>query len=168
MAARGRKSFATELRIREQTKRLYLNGLSATGIRDALASPQNPEPIHLSLRQVQAYLLKIRTDWAQAIQPEAADEQCAALIAATDDVIFTAAASSARYRDSSLGVGYLNTELKGIRQKAQLLGLDQLRRGAPGRTVSATPLSAHPLDELSAAEQAQRLRELAEALEETA
>ena len=120
MARPGRKPFEEELRLRERIESLYLNGLRPTAIRDALASAQNPAPIELSLRQVQSYVTRMRRGWAKSLDPAQREAERAELVAASKDVIRVAAASSARYRDDAIGVGYLNTELKAIERLAKL------------------------------------------------
>ena len=168
MAARGRKPFEEELRLRERIESLYWSGLRPAAIRDALASAQNVAPMELSLRQVQAYVSRLRRGWAKSLDPAQREAEWAELVANAKDVIRVAAASSARYRDTSVGVGYLNSEIKGIDRLARLLGLDGPRRtelaalaGAPGGGA------AHPLDALSPKEQIVRLRALLDVLEES-
>ena len=169
MAARGRKPFEDELRIRERIESLYLSGLRPVAIRDALASAQNAEPLELSVRQIQAYLKRIGRGWARSLDPGVLDHERAELIAAGKDVIRVAAASSARYRSEPQGVGYLNTEVRAIAGVAKLLGLDAVRRPEAAPPADGPPADdVHPLDDLSADEQIVRLRELADLLEQSA
>ena len=152
MARPGRRPFEEELRLRERIEGLYLSGLRPAQIRDALASAQNPAPIELSLRQVQSYVARMRRGWAKSLDPAQREAERAELVAASKDVIRVAAASSARYRDDAIGVGYLNTELKAIERLAKLLGLDLVapseRGGPPGADVS--PFAALPPSEQAA------------------
>jgi hypothetical protein len=159
MAARGRKPFEDELRLRERIESLYLSGLRPAAIRDALASAQNPVPIELSLRQVQSYVAQMRRSWVASLDPAQREAEWAELVAAGKDIIRVAAASSARYRDDDLGVGYLNTELKAIERVAKLLGLGAAGLGERAR-VPATEVS--PIAALPPAEQAASLHRLAD------
>jgi hypothetical protein len=159
MGARGRKPFEEEFRLRERIESLYLSGLRPGQIRDALASAQNQAPIELSLRQVQAYVAQVRRGWATSLDPAQREAERAELVAAGKDVIRVAAASSARYRDDAVGVGYLNTELKAIERVARLLGLDAAALSERARVPEAevTPIAALP-----PAEQAASLHRLAD------
>ena len=159
MAARGRKPLEEELRRREQIESLLLSGLRTAQIRDALASAQNPVPIELSLRQVQAYVAQIRRGWAKSLDPAQREAERAELVAAGKDVIRVAASSSARYRDDAVGVGYLNTELKAIERVAKLLGLDAAALSERARVPEA---EASAFAALPPAEQAARLHALAD------
>ncbi|MGD0121445.1 MAG: hypothetical protein ABSC46_02665 [Candidatus Limnocylindrales bacterium] len=165
MAARGRKTVAQEQHIRELIETFSLRNMGPSEIRNALASSQNSEPISLSLSQVNRYLAQIRRDRASRIDPAVREQELADLLAHTKDVIGVAAASSARYRDSAHGVGYLNTELKAITIAAKLQGLDVAV--APGR--GGPPVQdAHPLDDLSPAEQSAQFARWAEIAKEAA
>ena len=163
MAARGRKPFEEELRLRERIESLYLSGMRPAQIRDALASTQNPVPIELSLRQVQTYVTRIRRGWIANLDPAQREAEWAELVAANRDVIRVAAASSARYRDDAIGVGYLNSEIKGIALQAKLLGFDAQpgARGAPPE-ADISPIATRPR-----AEQAASLHRLADLVAET-
>ena len=167
MAARGRKPFEDELRVRERIESLYLSGLRPVAIRDALASAQNAAPLELSVRQIQAYLKRIGRGWARSLDPAVLEQERAELIAAGKDVIRVAAASSARYRSEPQGVGYLNAEVRAIASVARLLGLDAVRR-TQGAPTDVPADDVHPLDDLSADEQIVRLRQLADLLEQSA
>ena len=167
MAARGRKPFEDELRVRERIESLYLSGLRPVAIRDALASAQNAAPLELSVRQIQAYLKRIGRGWARSLAPAVLEQERAELIAAGKDVIRVAAASSARYRSEPQGVGYLNAEVRAIASVARLLGLDAVRR-TQGAPTGVPADDVHPLDDLSADEQIVRLRQLADLLEQSA
>jgi hypothetical protein len=158
MARPGRKPFEEELRLHERIESLYLSGLRTAQIRDALASTQNPVPIELSLRQVQSYVAQIRRGWATSLDPAQREAERAELVAAGKDVIRVAAASSARYRDDAIGIGYLNSEIKGIALLAKLLGLDA-RQGARG---SPPETDVSPIAGLPPAEQAASLHRLAD------
>jgi hypothetical protein len=159
VARPGRKPFEEELRLRERIEGLYLSGLRPAQIRDALASAQNPVPIELSVRQVQSYLTQIRRGWAKSLDPDQRDAERAELVAASKDVIRVAAASSARYRDETLGIGYLNTELKAIDRVSKLLGLDGSPSGERARLAEA---DLSPFTTLPACEQAASLHRLAD------
>jgi hypothetical protein len=159
VARPGRKPFEEELRLREQIEGLYLSGLRPAQIRDALASAQNPVPIELSLRQVQAYVTRMRRDWVARLDPAQREAEWAELVAANRDVIRVAAASSARYRDDDLGVGYLNSEIKGIALLAKLMSLDAPARGGRGAPPEA---DISPIATLPRAEQAASLHHLAD------
>jgi hypothetical protein len=164
VARPGRKPFEEELRLRERIESLYLSGLRPAQIRDALASAQNPVPIELSLRQVQSYLTQIRRGWAKSLDPDQRDAERAELVAASKDVIRVAAASSARYRDDAVGVGYLNTELKAIDRVAKFLGLDAAALGERARLADA---DVSPFVGLPPAEQAASMHRLADLVAET-
>jgi hypothetical protein len=159
VATRGRKPFEEELRLRERIESLYLSGLRPTAIRDALASAQNPAPIELSLRQVQSYVARMRRGWAKSLDPAQREAERAELVAASKDVIRVAAASSARYRDDAIGVGYLNTELKAIDRVAKFLGLDAMAPGGRGGPLEA---DVPPFAALPPSEQAASLHHLAD------
>jgi len=159
VATRGRKPFEEELRLRERIESLYLNGLRPTAIRDALASAQNPAPIELSLRQVQSYVTRMRRGWAKSLDPAQREAERAELVAASKDVIRVAAASSARYRDDAIGVGYLNSEIKGIALLAKLMGLDAPAPGGRGGPLEA---DVSPFAALPPSEQAASLHHLAD------
>ena len=163
MARPGRKPFEEELRLRERIEGLYLSGMRPAQIRDALASAQNPVPIELSLRQVQAYVTRMRRSWVASLDPAQREAEWAELVAANRDVIRVAAASSARYRDDAIGVGYLNSEIKGIALLAKLMGLDA-RQGARGAPPEA---DISPIAALPPAEQAASLHRLADLVAET-
>ena len=163
VARPGRKPFEEELRLRERIESLYLSGLRPTAIRDALASAQNPAPIELSLRQVQAYVARMRRDWVASLDPAQREAEWAELVAANKDVIRVAAASSARYRDDAVGVGYLNSEIKGIALLARLLGLD----APPGGRGAPPEADISPIATLPRAEQAASLHRLADLVAET-
>ena len=152
MAARGRKPLEEELRRREQIESLYLSGLRTAQIRDALASAQNPTPIELSLRQVQAYVAQIKGGWAKSLDPAQREAERAELVAEGKDVIRVAAGSSARYRGDAIAVGYLNTELKAIERVAKLLGLDAPAAGTRGGhcVAEASPFATLSRPELEA------------------
>jgi hypothetical protein len=158
VARPGRKPFEEELRLREQIEGLYLSGMRPAQIRDALASAQNAVPIELSLRQVQAYVTRMRRGWAQRLDPAGREAEWAELVAAGKDVIRVAAASSARYRDDAVGVGYLNSEIKGIALMAKLLGFD----GQPGARGAPPEAAVSPFAALPPAEQAASLHHLAD------
>ena len=164
MATRGRKPFEEELRLRERIESLYLSGLRPTAIRDALASAQNAAPIELSLRQVQAYVTRMRRGWAKSLDPAQREAERAELVAASKDVIRVAAASSARYRDDAVGVGYLNSEIKGIALLAKLLGFGSATAGPRGAPPEA---DISPIATLPRAEQAASLHRLADLVAET-
>ena len=158
MARPGRKPFEEELRLRERIESLYLSGLRPSAIRDALASAQNAAPIELSLRQVQSYVAQVRRGWAKSLDPAGREAEWAELVAANKDVIRVAAASSARYRDDAIGVGYLNSEIKGIALLAKLMGLD----AQPGARGSPPEAAVSPFAALPPAEQAASLHHLAD------
>ena len=159
MARLGRRPFEEELRLRERIEGLYLSGLRPAQIRDALASAQNQVPIELSLRQVQSYVTQLRRGWAKSLDPAQREAEWAELLAATKDVIRVAAGSSARYRDDALGVGYLNSELKGIALLAKLMGLDAPAPGGRGGPLEA---EVSPFAALPPSEQAASLHHLAD------
>ena len=159
MARPGRRPFEEELRLRERIEGLYLSGLRPAQIRDALASAQNQVPIELSLRQVQSYVTQLRRGWAKSLDPAQREAERAELVAATKDVIRVAAGSSARYRDDALGVGYLNSELKGIALLAKLMGLDAPAPGGRGGPLEA---DVSPFAALPPSEQAASLHHLAD------
>jgi hypothetical protein len=162
VARPGRKPFEEELRLRERIEGLYQSGLRPVQIRDALASAQNQVPIELSLRQVQSYVTQMRRGWAKSLDPAQREAEWAELVAANRDVIRVAAASSARYRDDAVGVGYLNSEIKGIALMAKLLGFDAAgARGAPPEA------DISPIATLPRAEQAASLHYLADLIAET-
>ena len=138
---------------------MYLSGLRPAQIRDALASAQNQVPIELSLRQVQSYVTQLRRGWAKSLDPAQREAEWAELLAATKDVIRVAAGSSARYRDDALGVGYLNSELKGIALLAKLLGLDLV---APSERGGPPEAEVSPFAALPPSEQAASLHHLAD------
>jgi len=158
VARPGRKPFEEELRLRERIESLYLSGMRPAQIRDALASTQNPVPIELSLRQVQTYVTRIRRGWIANLDPAQREAEWAELVAANRDVIRVAAASSARYRDDDLGVGYLNSEIKGIALQAKLLGFD----AQPGARGAPPEADISPIATLPRAEQAASLHHLAD------
>jgi hypothetical protein len=164
VARPGRKPFEEELRLRERIEGLYLSGLRPVQIRDALASAQNQVPIELSLRQVQAYVARMRRSWVASLDPAQREAEWAELLAATKDVIRVAAGSSARYRDDAIGVGYLNSEIKGIALLAKLVGLDAPAAGARGAPPEA---DISPIATLPRAEQAASLHRLADLVAET-
>jgi hypothetical protein len=164
VAARGRKPLAEELRLREQIESLYLSGMGAAAIRDALASKQNTTPVELSPRQVQAYLRSIRAGWAASLDPAQREAELAELVAGFKDTIRTSASASARYRDSSVGVGYANNRVKAMNGLARLEGLDAGRASYRGASAAAV---AHPFDDIPPAEQPAELRRLADVIEET-
>ena len=164
MARPGRKPFEEELRLRERIESLYLSGMRPAQIRDALASAQNAVPIELSLRQVQSYVTQLRRGWAKSLDPAQREAEWAELVAANRDVIRVAAASSARYRDDDLGVGYLNSEIKGIALLAKLLGFGSATAGARGAPPEA---DISPIATLPRAEQAASLHRLADLVAET-
>lgn len=164
MARPGRKPFEEELRLRERIEGLYLSGLRPAQIRDALASAQNPTPIELSLRQVQTYVTRMRRGWVASLDPAKREAEWAELVAAGKDVIRVAAASSARYRDDAIGVGYLNSEIKGIALLAKLMGLDAPVPGGRGGPPEA---DVPPFAALPSAEQAASLHRLADLVAET-
>ena len=164
MARPGRKPFEEELRLRERIESLYLSGLRPAQIRGALASAQNPAPIELSLRQVQSYVTRMRRGWAKSLDPAQREAERAELVAASKDVIRVAAASSARYRDDAVGVGYLNSEIKGIALLAKLLGFGSATAGARGGPPEA---DISPIATLPHAEQAASLHRLADLVAET-
>ena len=163
MARPGRKPFEEELRLRERIEGLYLSGMRPAQIRDALASTQNPVPIELSLRQVQTYVTRIRRGWIANLDPAQREAEWAELVAANRDVIRVAAASSARYRDDAIGVGYLNSEIKGIALQAKLLGFD----AQPGARGAPPEADISPIATLPRAEQAASLHRLADLVAET-
>jgi hypothetical protein len=164
VARPGRKPFEEELRLRERIESLYLSGMRPAQIRDALASAQNPVPTELSLRQVQTYVTRIRRGWIANLDPAQREAEWAELVAANRDVIRVAAASSARYRDDAIGVGYLNSEIKGIALQAKLLGFDAPAAG----TRSALPTTdIPPMAMLPRAEKAASLHRLADLVSET-
>ncbi|HEY5483639.1 MAG TPA: hypothetical protein VIK31_07480 [Propionibacteriaceae bacterium] len=165
MARPGRRPFEEELRLRERIEGLYLSGLRPAQIRDALASAQNQVPIELSLRQVQSYVTQLRRGWAKSLDPAQREAEWAELLAATKDVIRVAAGSSARYRDDALGVGYLNSELKGIALLAKLMGLDAPAPGGRGGPLEA---DVSPFAALPPSEQAASLHHLADLVAATA
>ena len=158
MARPGRKPFEEELRLRERIESLYLSGMRPAQIRDALASAQNPVPIELSLRQVQTYVTRMRRGWIANLDPAQREAEWAELVAANRDVIRVAAASSARYRDDAVGVGYLNSEIKGIALQAKLLGFD----AQPGARGAPPEADISPIATLPRAEQAASLHHLAD------
>ena len=159
MARPGRRPFEEELRLRERIEGLYLSGLRPAQIRDALASAQNQVPIELSLRQVQAYVTRMRRDWVASLDPAQREAEWAELLAATKDVIRVAAGSSARYRDDALGATYLNVELKAIDRVAKLLGFDAPAPGGRGGPLEA---DVSPFAALPSSEQAASLHHLAD------
>ena len=163
MARPGRKPLAEELRLREQIEGLYLSGMRPGQIRDALASAQNTVPIELSLRQVQSYVTRMRRDWVARLDPAQREAEWGELVAASKDVIRVAAASSARYRDDAVGVGYLNSEIKGLALLARLLGLD----APPGARAAPPEADISPIATLPRAEQAASLHRLADLVAET-
>jgi hypothetical protein len=163
VARPGRKPFEEELRLRERIEGLYLSGMRPAQIRDALASTQNPVPIELSLRQVQTYVTRIRRGWIANLDPAQREAEWAELVAANRDVIRVAAASSARYRDDAIGVGYLNSEIKGIALQAKLLGFD----AQPGARGAPPEADISPIATLPRAEQAASLHRLADLVAET-
>jgi hypothetical protein len=158
VARPGRKPFEEELRLRERIESLYLSGMRPAQIRDALASTQNPVPIELSLRQVQEYVTRMRRGWVASLDPAQREAEWAELVAANRDVIRVAAASSARYRDDAIGVGYLNSEIKGIALQAKLLGFD----AQPGARGAPPEADISPIATLPRAEQAASLHRLAD------
>jgi hypothetical protein len=165
VARPGRRPFEEELRLRERIEGLYLSGLRPAQIRDALASAQNQVPIELSLRQVQSYVTQLRRGWAKSLDPAQREAEWAELLAATKDVIRVAAGSSARYRDDALGVGYLNSELKGIALLAKLMSLDAPAPGGRGGPLEA---EVSPFAALPPSEQAASLHHLADLVAATA
>jgi hypothetical protein len=116
-------------------------------------------PIELSLRQIQAYVTRMRRSWVASLDPAQREAEWAELVAAGKDVIRVAAASSARYRDDAVGVGYLNTELKAIERVARLLGLDAAALSERARVPEA---EVSPFAGLPPAEQAASLHRLAD------
>jgi hypothetical protein len=163
VARPGRKPFEEELRLRERIEGLYLSGLRPAQIRDALASAQNQVPIELSLRQVQAYVARMRRSWVASLDPAQREAEWAELLAATKDVIRVAAGSSARYRDDAIGVGYLNSEIKAIALLAKLVGLE----AQPGARGAPPEADISPIATLPRAEQAASLHRLADLTAET-
>lgn len=171
MGRPGRKPRAEEVALRARIENLYLTGLRAQAIRDALASPQNTTPIELTTESIERHLTAIRRGWRRQLEenPDSLGVQRAELVAAVQEMLRTAAQRSARYHASNLGVGYLNAQLKAAERLAKLLGLD-----APTRTEvtgkGGAPLvdEPHPLDALPPAEQAARLRAWADELEQRA
>jgi hypothetical protein len=164
VARPGRKPFEEELRLRERIEGLYLSGMRPAQIRDALASAQNPTPVELSLRQVQSYVTRMRRDWVARLDPAQREAEWGELVATSKDVIRVAAASSARYREGDLGVGYLNSQIKGIALLARLLGLDAPTAGARGAPPEA---DISPIATLPRAEQVASLHRLADLVAET-
>lgn len=164
MAAGGRKPFAQELGIRERIDTLSLRGMGPSEIRNALASSQNTEPISLSLRQVNRYLAEVRRERVQRLDPAVREQGFADLLAHTNDVIGVAAASSARYRESAHGVGYLNTEIKAITLAAKLQGFDS---PAPTAAAGSVAPDSHLLDALSGAEQSAQFARWADMTKES-
>jgi hypothetical protein len=165
MAPRGRKALEAELRLLERIEALMATGMKTSNIRDSLASPSNPEPIELSLRQVQAHVKHIRDGWARPFDDAFIAEKRGELLVYQLEGIRAGLTSSARFRDAPIGVGYLNGATRGIREAGRLLGLDTVRAAAAPSPM-APFAEPHALDELTAAEQAARLRELAAAIEE--
>jgi DNA-binding transcriptional MerR regulator len=165
MAARGRKALEAEVRLLERIEGLMAAGMKPSSIRDALASPSNPEPIELSLRQVQAHVKHIRDGWAKPFDDAFLAEKRGELLMYQLEVIRAGLTSSARYRDALIGVGYLNATTRGVREAERLLGLDVARAAAAPSPMAAFA-EPHSLDELTPDEHAVRLRELAAAIEE--
>ena len=165
MAARGRKPLEEELRLRELIESLYHKGMGPAAIRDALASTQNTTPVELSVRQVQAYLRRIKRGWAKNLDPAQLEEERAEIVAQLKDTSYTAAGASARYRGDAVGVGYLKTSLKATELWARYIGLDQPAQSQ--RSASAPPADAHPFESLPRNDQPVYLRHLADVIEET-
>ena len=164
MAARGRKPWVEELRLREQIEGLHHKGMGPAAIRDALASEQNTTMVNLSVRQIQAYLRSIRAGWAESLDPEALQSERAEIVAQLKDASYTAASASARNREDPVGVGYLKASLRAIELRAKYLGLDVPARSSRAARAEA---DAHPLGSLPPAEQSAGLRRLADIIEET-
>jgi DNA-binding transcriptional MerR regulator len=164
VAARGRKPWVEELRLREQIANLHYKGMGPAAIRDALASLQNTTRVELSIRQVQAYLQSMRARWAESVDPAQREAERAEIVAQLKDASYTAAGASARHREDPVGVGYLKTSLKAIELRAKYLGLDER---APSAAGASTEADAHPFESLPHDEQPAELRRLAEIIEET-
>ena len=162
-----RRTDAAIAAIKERIDQFLLSGMKPAAIREALGSPLNTTPILLSQRTVERYCAELREEWRRkAREGDEAELARAFQIAAAQELFRQAAARAARTGATPAGAGYMNIQLKALERLAKLLGLD-----APTRadvTSGGKPIvedRPHPLDDLPAAEQAQRLREWADEIE---
>ncbi len=132
--ARGRRSEAEQIALRERIETLLLQGLSVAAIHRALTGPEAPVPISLSVRRVREHVRAITRSWQARAARDRLDKDRATALARLDDAMRTARMRSTLNASSNVGVGYFNAYLKAQEQWSRLRGLD-----APTRTELTGP-----------------------------
>lgn len=165
MSGRGRPAEAELAMIRERIESLMLAGYRTPAIHRALTGPEAPKPIDISERAVRSHKRAIERAWAERASREQLEAEHAKAIAMAEETVRTAFVRSSLNARDNVGVGYLNTAVRGQELLARLRGLNAPLRteiaGPGGGPVTVITLADHPAEHLDPREEARRLRQLA-------
>jgi hypothetical protein len=161
----GRPTDAELAAIRDRIESLMLAGYRAPAIHRALTGPEAPKPIDISERAVRSHTRAIERAWRARASREGVEADHAKAIAMAEETVRTAFARSSLSARDNVGVGYLNTALKGQELLVRLRGLDAPIRteiaGPGGGPITHIALADHPAEHLDPREEARRLRQMA-------
>jgi hypothetical protein len=161
MSGRGRPTDAELAMIRERIESLMLAGYRSPAIHRALTGPEAPKPISISERSVRSHMRAIERGWRERASREQLEAEHAKAIAMAEETVRTAFARSALNARDNVGVGYLNTAVRGQELLVRLRGLDAPVRteiaGPGGGPVTVITLADHPAEHLDRREEARRL-----------
>jgi len=165
VSARGRRSDAELAMIRDRIETLMLAGYRSPAIHRALTGPEAPKPIDISERAVRSHARAIERVWRERASREGLEAEHAKAIAIAEETVRTALARSAQNAHDNVGVGYLNTAVRGQELLVRLRGLEAPVRteiaGPGGGPVRLIALADHPAEHLDPREEARRLRQMA-------
>lgn len=165
MSGRGRPTEAELALIRERIESLMLAGYRSPAIHRAITGPEAPKPIEISERAVRSHARAIERAWAERASREQLEAEYAKAIAIAEETVRTAFARSSLSARDNVGVGYLNTAVRGQELLARLRGLNAPVRaeiaGPGGGPVTLVALADHPAEHLDPREEARRLRQMA-------
>jgi hypothetical protein len=166
VSGRGRPTEAELALIRDRIESLMLAGYRTPAIHRALTGPEAPRPMDISERAVRSHTRAIERAWVERASREGLEAEHAKSIAMAEETVRTAFARSSLNAHDNVGVGYLNTALKGQELLARLRGLNAPVRteiaGPGGGPVRVIALADHPAEHLDHREEARRLRQMAD------
>jgi predicted DNA-binding transcriptional regulator AlpA len=147
--------------IRERIESLMLAGYRAPAIHRALSGPEAPKPVEISERAVRSHARAIERGWAERASREQLEAEHAKAIAMAEETVRTAFARSSLSARDNVGVGYLNTALKGQELLARLRGLNAPVHteisGPEGGPIALAPIAALAHEPATPQEQLRRL-----------
>jgi predicted DNA-binding transcriptional regulator AlpA len=161
MSGRGRRSDAELAMIRERIESLMLAGYRSPAIHRALSGSEAPKPIDISERSVRSHKRAIERGWQERASREQLEAEHAKAIAMAEETVRTAFARSSLNARDNVGVGYLNTAVRGQELLARLRGLNAPLRteiaGPGGGPVAVAPIAALTHEPATPEEELRRL-----------